>query len=172
MHQPGGHQRRPADIAIQAEVFGKMKRRIAEITARQTGQTAERITADADRDRWFVTGCRSPRGDETSFRSWTAGGLRATAQFGEWKRPHDAVTLLLEDRDVAKLGAELLFAAFVVGVPAGMTFQQAQPVRLAGPNTATRACPPRRPADAEGRRPARPLSTALSRLRRVIQGTE
>jgi ATP-dependent Clp protease protease subunit len=42
-----------ADVAMQAEVFGKMKRRIADITARQTGQSVERITADADRDRWF-----------------------------------------------------------------------------------------------------------------------
>jgi ATP-dependent Clp protease protease subunit len=31
-----------------------MKRRIAEITARQTGQTVEQITTDADRDRWFT----------------------------------------------------------------------------------------------------------------------
>jgi ATP-dependent Clp protease, protease subunit len=54
MHQPSaGISGAAADIAIQAEVFGKMKRRIAEITARQTGQTVERITTDADRDRWF-----------------------------------------------------------------------------------------------------------------------
>ncbi len=54
MHQPSaGISGGATDIAIQAEVFGKMKRRIAEITARQTGQTVERITADADRDRWF-----------------------------------------------------------------------------------------------------------------------
>ncbi|GAA4549033.1 ClpP family protease [Amycolatopsis samaneae] len=54
MHQPSaGIGGAATDIAIQAEVFGKMKHRIAEITARQTGQTVERITADADRDRWF-----------------------------------------------------------------------------------------------------------------------
>ncbi|UJW31706.1 ATP-dependent Clp protease proteolytic subunit [Saccharothrix sp. AJ9571] len=54
MHQPAaGIGGSAADVAIQAEVFGKMKRRIAEITARQTGQTVEQITADADRDRWF-----------------------------------------------------------------------------------------------------------------------
>ncbi|MFI5590999.1 ClpP family protease [Amycolatopsis sp. NPDC051758] len=54
MHQPSaGIGGAATDIAIQAEVFGKMKRRIAEITARQTGQTVERITTDADRDRWF-----------------------------------------------------------------------------------------------------------------------
>lgn len=54
MHQPSaGIGGAATDIAIQAEVFGKMKRRIAELTASQTGQTVERITADADRDRWF-----------------------------------------------------------------------------------------------------------------------
>ncbi|MGP4016528.1 ClpP family protease [Saccharopolyspora sp. 5N708] len=54
MHQPSaGVGGSASDVAIQAEVFGKMKRRIAEITARQTGQSVERITADADRDRWF-----------------------------------------------------------------------------------------------------------------------
>ncbi|SEF21847.1 ATP-dependent Clp protease, protease subunit [Amycolatopsis pretoriensis] len=54
MHQPSaGISGAATDIAIQAEVFGKMKRRIAEITARQTGQSVERITTDADRDRWF-----------------------------------------------------------------------------------------------------------------------
>jgi ATP-dependent Clp protease protease subunit len=31
-----------------------MKREIAEITARQTGQAVETISADADRDRWFT----------------------------------------------------------------------------------------------------------------------
>ena len=57
MHQPSaGISGAAADIAIQAEVFGKMKRSIAEITAHQTGQTVERITADADRDRWFDAG--------------------------------------------------------------------------------------------------------------------
>ncbi|WP_329047262.1 ATP-dependent Clp protease proteolytic subunit [Amycolatopsis sp. NBC_01488] len=54
MHQPSaGISGAATDIAIQAQVFGKMKRRIAEITARQTGQSVERITTDADRDRWF-----------------------------------------------------------------------------------------------------------------------
>jgi ATP-dependent Clp protease protease subunit len=54
MHQPSaGIGGAATDIAIQAEVFGKMKRRIAEITAQQTGQSVERITTDADRDRWF-----------------------------------------------------------------------------------------------------------------------
>ncbi|MET7997478.1 ATP-dependent Clp protease proteolytic subunit [Amycolatopsis sp. NPDC005232] len=54
MHQPSaGISGAATDIAIQAAVFGKMKRRIAELTAAQTGQPVERITADADRDRWF-----------------------------------------------------------------------------------------------------------------------
>jgi ATP-dependent Clp protease protease subunit len=57
MHQPSaGIGGAAADIAIQAEVFGKMKRRMAELTAQQTGQSVERITADADRDRWFDAG--------------------------------------------------------------------------------------------------------------------
>jgi ATP-dependent Clp protease protease subunit len=54
MHQPSaGIAGVATDIAIQAEVFRAMKRRIAEITARQTGQSVEQITSDADRDRWF-----------------------------------------------------------------------------------------------------------------------
>ncbi|MGW4486279.1 ClpP family protease [Amycolatopsis sp. NPDC004368] len=54
MHQPSaGISGAATDIAIQAEVFGKMKRRIAELTAAQTGRPVDRITADADRDRWF-----------------------------------------------------------------------------------------------------------------------
>jgi ATP-dependent Clp protease, protease subunit len=55
MHQPsagiGGHA---TDIAIRAGVYSQMKREIAEITARHTGQTVETITADSDRDRWFT----------------------------------------------------------------------------------------------------------------------
>jgi ATP-dependent Clp protease protease subunit len=55
MHQPSaGVAGTASDIAILAEVFGKLKRRVAEITAEQTGQTVETITADADRDRWFT----------------------------------------------------------------------------------------------------------------------
>jgi ATP-dependent Clp protease protease subunit len=55
MHQPsagvGGTE---SDIAIQAEQFRRHKRVMAELTAEQTGQTVEKITADADRDRWFT----------------------------------------------------------------------------------------------------------------------
>jgi ATP-dependent Clp protease, protease subunit len=55
MHQPsGGVGGTATDIAIRAAVLGQMKRRMAELTAQQTGQTVERITRDADRDRWFT----------------------------------------------------------------------------------------------------------------------
>jgi ATP-dependent Clp protease, protease subunit len=55
MHQPSaGVGGTASDIEILAEVFGKMKRRVAELTAEQTGQTVETITADSDRDRWFT----------------------------------------------------------------------------------------------------------------------
>jgi ATP-dependent Clp protease protease subunit len=55
MHQPSaGIGGTASDIAIRAESAIRMKRRIAEITAEQTGQSVETITADADRDRWFT----------------------------------------------------------------------------------------------------------------------
>ena len=55
MHQPSsGITGTASDIAIQAEVFGKWKNELAKITAEQTGQTVEKITEDADRDRWFT----------------------------------------------------------------------------------------------------------------------
>src|SRR6202011_890748 len=55
MHQPAaGVGGTASDIAIQAEVFGKMKRLVAELTAAQTGQPLDRIVADSDRDRWFT----------------------------------------------------------------------------------------------------------------------
>ena len=54
MHQPsagvGGTE---SDIAIQAELYRRHKREMAELIAQHTGQTVERITADFDRDRWF-----------------------------------------------------------------------------------------------------------------------
>ena len=54
MHQPSASLGGTAsDISIRAGVFGEMKREIAELTARHTGQTVETVTADADRDRWF-----------------------------------------------------------------------------------------------------------------------
>lgn len=55
MHQPSaGVGGVASDIKIRAQAYSRMKRRLAEITAGQTGQSVERITADADRDRWFT----------------------------------------------------------------------------------------------------------------------
>jgi ATP-dependent Clp protease, protease subunit len=54
MHQPsGGAGGSESDIVIRAEMLGKLKRQIAELTARHSGQPVERIEADFDRDRWF-----------------------------------------------------------------------------------------------------------------------
>ena len=54
MHQPPASLGGTAtDITIRAGVFGEMKREIAELTARHSGQPVETVTADADRDRWF-----------------------------------------------------------------------------------------------------------------------
>jgi ATP-dependent Clp protease, protease subunit len=54
MHQPsagvGGTE---SDITIQAELFKRHKREMAELIAQHTGQTVERIMTDFDRDRWF-----------------------------------------------------------------------------------------------------------------------
>jgi len=55
MHQPSaGVTGTASDIAIQAEVYGKWKQELANITSEQTGQTIEQIIADGDRDRWFT----------------------------------------------------------------------------------------------------------------------
>ncbi len=55
MHQPSaGIGGSASDIAIRANAYSRMKRRIAQITAERTGQTIETITTDADRDRWFT----------------------------------------------------------------------------------------------------------------------
>jgi ATP-dependent Clp protease protease subunit len=55
MHQPsGGVGGTASDIMIRAEVLGRWKLEMAELTADQTGQTVDRITQDADRDRWFT----------------------------------------------------------------------------------------------------------------------
>ena len=54
MHQPSASLGGTAtDITIRAGVFGEMKREIAELTARHSGQPVETVTVDADRDRWF-----------------------------------------------------------------------------------------------------------------------
>ncbi|MEA3018736.1 MAG: ATP-dependent Clp protease, protease subunit [Actinomycetota bacterium] len=55
MHQPsGGVRGQAADIAIQAEQMMYVKRIMAERIAAHTGQTAEQINIDSDRDRWFT----------------------------------------------------------------------------------------------------------------------
>jgi ATP-dependent Clp protease protease subunit len=55
MHQPsGGMGGTASDIKIQAELILHMKKQMAELIAEQTGQTAETIERDSDRDRWFT----------------------------------------------------------------------------------------------------------------------
>jgi ATP-dependent Clp protease, protease subunit len=55
MHQPLGQmQGTAADIQIHATQILKTKKLMAKLTAEMTGQTIERIEADADRDRWFT----------------------------------------------------------------------------------------------------------------------
>lgn len=55
MHQPSaGVGGTAADIAIQAELFGRLKREINELQALHSGQTVEQIEQDSDRDRWFT----------------------------------------------------------------------------------------------------------------------
>jgi ATP-dependent Clp protease protease subunit len=55
MHQPsagvGGTQ---SDITIQADMLRKLKRELNELQAQHSGQTAEQIERDSDRDRWFT----------------------------------------------------------------------------------------------------------------------
>ena len=54
LHQPsGGFGGTAADIQTQARLILDMKQRLSEITAAQTGKTAEQINADGDRDNWF-----------------------------------------------------------------------------------------------------------------------
>lgn len=55
MHQPSAQaQGQAADIAIQAEQIGYLKRMLSERIAMHTGQEVETIIADSDRDRWFT----------------------------------------------------------------------------------------------------------------------
>ena len=55
MHQPSaGIGGSAADIAIQAEQFALTKKEMNRLNAEFTGQTLEKIEADADRDRWFT----------------------------------------------------------------------------------------------------------------------
>ncbi|TPG37275.1 ATP-dependent Clp protease proteolytic subunit [Mycolicibacterium hodleri] len=55
MHQPSaGIGGSAADIAIQAEQFALTKKEMNRLNAEFTGQTLDRVEADADRDRWFT----------------------------------------------------------------------------------------------------------------------
>lgn len=54
LHQPlGGIMGSAQDLAIEAEEIIKMRRRLNEIFARQTGQPLERIEQDTDRNFWM-----------------------------------------------------------------------------------------------------------------------
>ena len=54
VHQPSGGSRGDAtDIAIQAEQIVKMKARINQLMADETGQSLERVAEDTDRDYWM-----------------------------------------------------------------------------------------------------------------------
>ncbi len=55
LHQPhGGFGGTASDIQTQAQLILNMKKRLAEITAEQTGKTVDQINSDGDRDRWFT----------------------------------------------------------------------------------------------------------------------
>ena len=55
MHQPsGGMGGTAADIAIQAEQMIHTKKLLIDLIAEHTGQSAEQVEADSDRDRWFT----------------------------------------------------------------------------------------------------------------------
>ncbi|MET8174162.1 ATP-dependent Clp protease proteolytic subunit [Streptomyces clavifer] len=57
MHQPSaGIGGTASDIAIQAENLAFTKQAVERITAAHTGQSAETISRDGDRDRWFTAG--------------------------------------------------------------------------------------------------------------------
>ena len=54
VHQPSGGSRGDAtDLAIQAEQIVKMKARINQLIADETGQPLERVALDTDRDYWM-----------------------------------------------------------------------------------------------------------------------
>jgi len=55
LHQPmGGMRGQAADIVIEAEEILKMRRRLNEIFARQTGQPLEKVEEDTDRNFWMT----------------------------------------------------------------------------------------------------------------------
>lgn len=54
LHQPaGGMTGQAADIAIEAQEILKMRRRLNEIFARQTGQSIDKVEEDTDRNFWM-----------------------------------------------------------------------------------------------------------------------
>jgi ATP-dependent Clp protease protease subunit len=54
MHQPSaGLGGTAADITIQAEMLGQVKRQQNELQAQHSGQPVEQIERDSERDRWF-----------------------------------------------------------------------------------------------------------------------
>ena len=54
IHQPlGGSRGDATDIAIQAKEIVKMRQRINELIAEETGQPIERVAKDTDRDYWM-----------------------------------------------------------------------------------------------------------------------
>ncbi len=56
IHQPsGGAGGRAVDIEIQAKEIIKMRERLAQVIAKATGQSVERVRADIDRDYWMST---------------------------------------------------------------------------------------------------------------------
>jgi ATP-dependent Clp protease protease subunit len=86
LHQPSASLGGTAsDISIRAGVFGEMKREIAELTARHTGQTVETVTADAERDRWFTAEQAREYGlvDHVAGRSGPDGPNRRIGFLGE-----------------------------------------------------------------------------------------
>jgi ATP-dependent Clp protease protease subunit len=55
VHQPsGGSRGRASDIKIQAEQIIKMRERINQLIADETGQPLERVAKDTDRDYWMT----------------------------------------------------------------------------------------------------------------------
>jgi ATP-dependent Clp protease, protease subunit len=86
MHQPSARLGGTAtDVSIGAAVFGAMKREIAELTARHTGQPVETVTADADRDRWFTAAEAQAYGlvDHVAGRNGPTGPTRRIGFLGE-----------------------------------------------------------------------------------------
>ena len=54
IHQPsGGAQGQATDIEITAKEILKIRQRLNEILAQQTGQSLEKIAADSERDKWM-----------------------------------------------------------------------------------------------------------------------